>query len=197
MKPIPQPRNTRTTRRQAPPPEQSQDAAKRSFCTLIRGKTENPPPDRAHLELPPPESFFAWFAYFAVAVLDIFSLPNGRSPGPTLMRSCRAFRKAVRRDLRIERSPFVPGEARFVSRPGSPGMHPWAMVWVPQREISPWGSLFRPPGWAGAATKNFSNILDFCTTYGRRETSSYRGATAGGGGRAEMLGLSFFSPCSP
>jgi hypothetical protein len=28
---------------------------------------------------------------------------------------------------------------------------------------------FRPPGWAGPAMMNFCQLLDFCTTYGRRE----------------------------
>ncbi len=68
-----------------------------------------------------------------------------------------------------------------------PRMNPWAMVWVPKRETSRlvglpaaelcgWGpgSLFRPPGWVGPVAKSFYSILDFCTTYRRREASSYR-----------------------
>ncbi len=55
---------------------------------------------------------------------------------------------------------FVPGGTRLVSCPCFPVMNHWAMI-------------FRPPGWGRQAMKNFCAVLDSCTTYGRRETSSY------------------------
>ncbi len=56
---------------------------------------------------------------------------------------------------------FVPGGTQVVSCPRHPGMNPWAIVWVPKRETSRLGTLFRPPGFPRPAAKSSAWMLIF------------------------------------
>jgi hypothetical protein len=65
------------------------------------------------------------------------------------------------REQARRRCSFVPTGTGLVSRPCSPALKGWAI-------------LFRPAGWAGRAEGNFFLIFDLCTTYRHHGTSLTR-----------------------